>query len=66
MSDLQKRNTEAMISATARFDANVSELRLMVTSMSAKVTTLALEVEILKREAIMAKVARVMGNGGVE
>ena len=67
MSDLQARNTAAMISATDKFQSQVSELRLMIVSMNAKITTLTNEIEQLKRESIMAKVTaqqNATGHGG--
>ena len=67
MSDLQKRNTAAMISATERFSAQVGELKLMVVAQNAKITALGNELASLKQKAILQAVAdrlEATGHGG--
>jgi len=67
MSDLHKRNTEAMVSAAKRFQQDVADLKTMIVSLNAKVTTLTDEVASLKRQQIMDAVQRQIdetGHGG--
>ena len=69
MSDLQKKNVEAMISTANRFDQNVAELRLQITALNAKVSSLTNEVASIKKENIMAAVKARMdatGHGGTD
>lgn len=67
MSDLARRNTEAMISAAKRFSAEVCELREMIVAQNAKITTLAQELAALKQAQVMATVQAQLaekGHGG--
>lgn len=67
MSDLHKRNTEAMISTTKRFEALVGELKTENVQQNAKIASLVGMVEKLTREVTMMKVqaqVQATGHGG--
>ena len=67
MSDLQRKNAEAMVAESRRLQRMVEDLSRRVVAQDAKISTLSAEVASLKRAQVLASIQAqkaLLGHGG--